>query len=540
MQVTRTENDIDNLINRPSWCWSFYQPTSNGVTRDSSAGSSRIENAFPLSFEPFPGPAKSDVLPKNDSLYTDLFIYAMYHQYRIGCLVISRRGSMTVIKCDTTELEPNKAINIVPEEDMRLIQAEKICSGKGAIEFRWLPTPGYYFIIQGEDQNITVGDAVLKGNGIGAIDVTVRWIKNERGNLICEGPLRAQVRYGDETGEIEKLCFCLPNFGIDPEAPLIISYKNWEVLLRRFENISSLFEKLDKEGGYAFTYKCCIRYNGGSPFTWDQAKFLIGPLRMFLSFVRGAMCSPLFPVGVKAGAEGENDILVFAIHPNSLLPPAWALSRWQGLPNWCDQHSQQDLSDAFTRFMDLYTMGKLASPYDYVDVFDHLAAIIYMYVEAGLTSFGETTIMLTQSALESLAYMQAEKCLDKISFSSFDDDRAENKIRWMLNKLHIPTDIPPEAKELQDYLNGKSLEAPLDGVKGITYFRNGIIHANTKFLKRTFGTSADLAPSEKAMEKAIILGRMYIELAVLHMLNYKGMYTDRFTKNTRQVDMALS
>lgn len=63
---------------------------------------------------------------------------------------------------------------------------------------------------------------------------------------------------------------------------------------------------------------------------------------------------------------------------------------------------------------------------------------------------------------------------------------------------------------------------------------------NTKFLRRTFGTSADLTPSEKAMEKTIILGRMYIELAILHMLNYKGMYTNRFTKNTRQIDMALS
>ena len=72
-------------------------------------------------------------------------------------------------------------------------------------------------------------------------------------------------------------------------------------------------------------------------------------------------------------------------------------------------------------------------------------------------------------------------------------------------------------------------------MKAITYFRNGIIHANAKSLQRTFDPSADLA-----MSKVIDLGRMYIELAILHMLNYKGMYTNRFTKITRQVDMTLS
>jgi hypothetical protein len=283
---------------------------------------------------------------------------------------------MPVTRIDLTEMEPNKEIKIVSDEDMRLVKEGETCTGRGAIEFRWFPTPGYYFIIQGEDTRITPGDAVLNGNIIGAIDVTVRWIKRESGNLICEGPLRGQVKYGDETREIEYLCFYLPNFGIDPDTPLTITYKNWQVLLRRFENISSLFDKLDRKGGYAFTYKCSIRHNGGSPFTFDQAMFLIGPLRLFLSFVRGAVCSPLFPTGVRAGHDGENDILVFAFHDNSLLPPSWSLSRWSGLPNWCNQHTPQDLSDAFNRFMDFYTMGRLASSNGEVDVFNNFARII--------------------------------------------------------------------------------------------------------------------------------------------------------------------
>jgi hypothetical protein len=282
----------------------------------------------------------------------------------------SMSGNMAVIVSDPAEFKPNEAVNIVPEEDMKLVQAKKISSGKGSIEFRWSPIPGYYFIIQGEDKKIVPGDAILDGNSLGTIDVKVQWIKNENGNSICEGPLRLAtegLQYGDRTGEIDALQFFLPNFGINSSVPLpfeFVTYKNWTVRLKQFENIKSLFETLDKDGGYAFTYQGLITYNSISPFTLDQVKFLIGPLRLFLSFVRGAMCSPLFLYGIKVGLEGKKDILVFGIHPKSTLPPVWPLSRWTASipPLWCDEHSLQDLNDAFKRFMDFYTMGVLSAP----------------------------------------------------------------------------------------------------------------------------------------------------------------------------------
>lgn len=456
---------------------------------------------------------------------------------------------MAVIASDPTKWKPNEAINIIPEVDMKLIQAEEISSGKGSIEFRWSPIPGYYFIIQSEDKKLATGDAVLEGDGIGTINVKVQWIKNENGNLICEGPLRLTtdgLEYGDKTGEINCVHFFLPNFGINSSVPLpleFVTYKNWTVRLKPLKNIASLFETLDRDGGYAFTYECLITHNDVSPFTLDQAHFLIGPLRFFLSFVRGAICSPLFLSGIKAGLEGESDILVFGLHEKFALPPVWPLSRWTASipPLWCDEHSHQNLNDAFNRFMDFYTMGKMEPSNNYVSVYNHLTAILHMYFEANMVTFGETKIILTQSALESLASMQAERCMCETCFNFFTNSiNAENKIKWMLDYLHIPIDIPTEAEEVRDYLNSRGLAGPLNGVKAITYFRNAIIHANAKSLQRTFGTSADPVPSEKAKEKAITLGRMYIELAILHILNYKGMYTNRFTKSTRQVDIALS
>ena len=449
---------------------------------------------------------------------------------------------MAVTVSDPAEWKPNEPINIVPEEDMKLIQAQKISSGKGSIEFRWSPIPGYYFIILGEDKKITPGDAILDGKGIGTIDVKVQWIKNENGNLICEGPLRLTtdgLAYGNITGEIDYLHFFLPNFGINSSVPLpleFVTYKNWNVRLKPLENIKSLFETLDKDGGYAFTYEFLITYDGVSPFTLDQAEFLIGPLRLFLSFIRGAICSPLFLSGIKAGREGENDIPVFGIYPKSMLPPVWPLSRWTASipPLWCDEHSLLNLNVAFNRFMDFYKMGELSSSNGCVNVYRHLSDILHMYFEASMVTFGETALILTQSALEALTSMQAERDMCEICFKYFSSKAvpAEDKIKWMLDRLNILTDIPPEANELQDYLSSKGLAEPFNGVKAITYFRNKIIHGNAESLRSV--------PYVEAMEKAIILGKMYIELAILHMLDYDGMYTNRLTKSTRQVDMALS
>ena len=53
-------------------------------------------------------------------------------------------------------------------------------------------------------------------------------------------------------------------------------------------------------------------------------------------------------------------------------------------------------------------MGELASSNGDVNVFDHLEVILDTYFEASMVTFGTTVIMLTQSALEALASMQAE------------------------------------------------------------------------------------------------------------------------------------
>ena len=146
----------------------------------------------------------------------------------------------------------------MPEGDMKLTQMGKTYNGKGSISFEWSPIrpdmPGYYFTFYCKEGLLDHGKATLHGGPIegGGIDVNVRSVRGI-GEVVCKGPLLGQVKYGDLTAKIDQLAFLIPNFGFDPLIPLILKHDKWEILLKPFDNISSLFEELDKEGGFAFT-----------------------------------------------------------------------------------------------------------------------------------------------------------------------------------------------------------------------------------------------------------------------------------------------
>ena len=414
----------------------------------------------------------------------------------------------------------------MPEGDMELTQSGRTYTGKGSINFEWSPTrpdtPGYYFTFHGKAGPLDRGKAILHVGSIvdDGIDVSVRSIGEGAGGVVCKGPMLGQVKYGDLSAKIDQLVFFIPNFGFDPLIPLILKHDKWEILLKPFEKISNLFEELDRDGGFAFTYEVHIKFNGRAPFVLGQVLFLLEGLEIFLSFMRRAWCQPFFFTGIANGNP------IFLLHPNLLLGPVRPLTRWKREPLWCNNHFQRDLSNAFHRFMEIYEEWQLAVTGEGISEYEHLTMIILNYIEAGLTTFGETAIVLTQSVLESIAYMQAKK--SGRTFGKYE--KTDDKIRWLLSELGIAADIPPEAKDLQVYLNVRKryIPKPFDGPRAITYFRNSIVHPTPEKLTRSLGRATEKVPSEKAMRYAIILGRMYMELAILAVLKYEGNYTNPF------------
>jgi hypothetical protein len=307
---------------------------------------------------------------------------------------------------------------------------------------------------------------------------------------------------------------------------MVLKYNKWEILLYPFENIKDLFKQLDRNGGYAFTYNISIRYAKGSPFTMKEAEFLLEPLSIFLSFIRGVWCKVLFFHG---SLEGNS---VVAVHPNPLLPPFTPLASWPKQPEsliWCHHHLNQDINKIFNYIMKIFENSQLENSTGQIYPYIQLKSAIINCIELNSSTFGETAIVLVQSALESLAYMHAYKCLRGICYNSFVECNADVKIRWLLNELRIPTSIPPEAIELQDYLEGKKINPPIDGPKAIVCLRDGVTNANPKLLNHPMRPALDLISYEIPMDHAISLGKMYVELAILTILGYQGNYTNKFT-----------
>lgn len=434
-----------------------------------------------------------------------------------------------------TAFQPYLSFEVMTEHDVELIQSGKTYLGKGTIEYRWARKPGFSFSFHAKDngEGPIKGDAIFKNLGSAKHYANVKIDRiNLNDGISCRGFLSNGFGWGNIKSEVDEMIFYVPNFIIEPLGPLSLKYNDWEISLTPIENVEKLYANLDENGGFAFTYSGRIANNNGNLFTMDQSRFLIRPLRMFLSFVRGAWCDTLFLEGAKEGKA------IFGNYSNPLSP----LTQWTSRALWCSHHDQENLNEAFNGFMAIFSAGNVTGKGGReINAYEHLSTMIIVCIEAGLATFGEWVIVFVQSALESIAYSHAKETLDPGQYATFANERtcpADEKIRWVLQDLSIPVDIPPESSDLQKFINERLTGTDLDGPKAITYLRNAVIHGSAKLLTRVYGKSTDAITTETAMNHAIILGTRYMELAILHKINYKGKYTNRLTRDTRQVPWA--
>jgi hypothetical protein len=182
---------------------------------------------------------------------------------------------------------------------------------------------------------------------------------------------------------------------------------------------------------------------------------------------------------------------------------------------WTEGIEVSELNQAFVGFM---------KKWDDKTVRDSLKTAISLYVEANQASGGtESAIVLLQSALELLASLHADEHLKgRPCKNRFNDIGADERIRWLLEDLEIPVEIPSDTKDLKSYSNIKLRDNEYkDGPKAITYLRNGIIHPSRKLTKRLNETE------DKIKLQALSLGIWYVEMVLLRLFNYKGHYANR-------------
>lgn len=258
-----------------------------------------------------------------------------------------------------------------------------------------------------------------------------------------------------------------------------------------------LAHALREDGSYAITHTGTIERADRSAFTHAEMREPLADLGYFLSFAGGRWSFPTLVTGFDALGEVVWRDWTFA-----------KVSRWRASRTWWNEEVES-LEAAFDGFV-----TRRAQPQWRSD----LAVLVGWYVEAS-TGGGtvETGIILAQAALELLSSAILVEERNSFTPSQFDRLPAADKIRELINVLHVPPSIPGELAALTAEAVRLSRT---DGPHTFTAIRNALIHAHK--------IDEVLAAEPRARYEAKMLGLWYVELAILWLIGFRGQYNSRF------------
>ena len=325
------------------------------------------------------------------------------------------------------------------------------------------------------------------------------------------GILNESIDIGDITTSISHIDFALVNFhnfvgkSIRPSSlETLCSWQGrlefitdeWMLTIDQIRDLKGIEKKLRVEGGYSISHGGRLQRIDNASFHMDECVQILEALPFFLAFFQGYWCGPIFEVGI----QGNNRVWQ-RIGPRKLSP-------WKHSRNWFPYLGQADspsFSQIFQNFLALWIKDDWEVP---------LRHYISWYIEMiSIAEAHESTIVMSQIALELLGWVNLVEEKSIISTKGFKDIQASDKLRLLLSHFGIPRDIPTNLKALHAAASSLGED---DGPGVFTQLRNAIIHPSRK--KRI--TLSKLPRG--IMFEAADLGQWYVEMALLSLLGYTG------------------
>ncbi|WP_439559251.1 hypothetical protein [Dyadobacter sp.] len=328
------------------------------------------------------------------------------------------------------------------------------------------------------------------------------------------GRIIGEKAIGDLNAQVEKITFVIPNLkSISGEAVswdgnyysnkrLTLDNMDYSIILEENVAYKESKDQLQNTGGY------CIQYYGEAVkkaglFTYSEATSLAQSLSTFLSFIVGRRTSLLFLTGMSRKSNVWNDFSTNIV------------DRYKPVSSWYHRDKQMDLKALWKTFSFIWNDQKQVS---------NLKNVISFYLESNCNKvFIENCIVLSQAAMELIYNWEfVEKGLGK------ETDYAQVKLTKLVENLMLSTDIPQSLnylKQLENVVFVDKLFSPRPKItlaaEAFLEIRNAIIHGNT-WRRENLGKI-----STHARIDAWILGNWYIELSILKILGYNGLYNNR-------------
>lgn len=404
------------------------------------------------------------------------------------------------------------------------VAAKPPLSGQGQVSVQWTPFPAVYFDLSLAEYmpvQITSSDVRLDASEIGVgCKVLLTGMTASNTGTQYRGIAGTPIVVG-ETADCDEIRFALPNFFSffghqirDSDATtfwggrLRLQNRDLALVVDAGPSAKDLVGKLTRERGYGITHTGSIKRKGGESIGFDEAEEILDSLYWLFSFCRGFRCGPILPVGRSGGKEvwRKWDVPDLAV--------CKAVETW--FPYQDPLTKVPELDELFEGFRAKWEDVLWQEP---------IREAIHWYCTSNLGSAGiEGSVILTQTALELLSWVRLveDPTTQKFSKTEFDGHmHADCRIRELLMDCGIPAlDIPAGLGALQ--AEATQLGAT-DGPSAIVKIRNALVHPRVANRERVSTTS----PAGRG--QALDLGLWYLEMVLLRLFNYSGIYYNRWT-----------
>lgn len=401
-------------------------------------------------------------------------------------------------------------------------------AGLGHIRLQWLPSPHLEF-----DLSYTSLEPVMLNEGL---PIHVRTYRAttidtiEADPVVYTGELEGEVVRDiqwswkpEPVQDLASVLFHLPNFrfydgtsiqsqnrgggeeGSSRPGRLEIEAMGWHITLDSIEGHADLEDELRKRGGYALTHVGQLRRSGGEAFGEEEVGLLFQALQGFFSFACGRKVSALLPLGFDA--QGEE---IWRKWERPRVAP------YQGAEAWFSTKHPRSLGEMLPGFL---------SAWDDPTWGETVRMALYWHSQSNTDLGAEGAIILVQACLEMLGWVWLVQAKDTSRYTEnqFKKMPADEALRQLLNACGIPTELPAELSHLGA---AAPTEGWIDGPKAWSEMRNSIVHPDHK--KRHLLHSAPAV-----MEETWHLGMWYIEMVLLRLFNYNGLYSNRLNRDLR-------
>ncbi|MBN9519261.1 hypothetical protein J0H58_12185 [bacterium] len=410
---------------------------------------------------------------------------------------------------------------------MTALYGNKQFTGDVTFSLCWLPTPRVRFYVP----------AVPDGHrpGLGGISFVLSDGTRFDRNLITRvGP--AAEPYSDRSTvsgvvnppvirpvdhKVSYVLFLFPNFeaplgsglqyadGWQRAARLTLIAGGWTVTLDQLPDYKERVETLNAASGFAVTHAGRLERDDGQPFRASDARPILDALGWYVSFCTGQWAGPCLPAGFEpSGAR---------------VWQGWDYQRtapFRQRQSWLDRCHHEGFEGPFAGFLRLWQD----------DAWEQVVRLaIHWYVEANAQAGSiEGAIVLTQTAFELLASAVLVENHAWLSTDGYEKLAAADRVRLLFRWAGIPTGIPAELEVLSAAAGAENWP---DAPTAMTAVRNTITHPTLKNREK-FGRHPGGARAE-----VWSLGLWALELCLLRLFGYRGMYGNRITqRHTGEVE----